>query len=342
MASLALMIGLTCGSSVLASSNADDETLTFLAMGDWGGAPSPPWTTPAEVQTAAGMQKVASTMTPTPMFALALGDNFYTTGIQGDAHAVRFNDTFENVFTGSNLQSPFEFRILAGNHDHYGNVTAQIARSEISKRWVFPDLWYTFTKGGNGLPTVQFIMIDTVVLSGNSDVRDEQGNLVSELPGSKLPGASNKDLADQQLVWLNQTLEASTADYIIVGGHYPIWSICEHGPTESLIEQVKPALEHYKATMWVNGHDHCMEYFNDGGYVDYHTIGSAHSNDPSTAHADAVPKGSLKFHTMGTNGGFASFSASKTGITVTHHQGDGSVAYVAPAHPPRNNPMAQQ
>ena len=37
-------------------------------------------------------------------FAMAIGDNFYSSGIHGDAHAVRFKDTFENVFTGKDLQ----------------------------------------------------------------------------------------------------------------------------------------------------------------------------------------------------------------------------------------------
>ena len=37
-----------------------------------------------------------------------------------DVHDKRFDQTFEQVFTSSHLQSDNHFRVLAGNHDHYG------------------------------------------------------------------------------------------------------------------------------------------------------------------------------------------------------------------------------
>ena len=35
--------------------------------------------------------------------------------------------------------------------------------------------------------------------------------------------------ADAQMQWIEQTLANSTADYLVVAGHYPIYSVCEHG-----------------------------------------------------------------------------------------------------------------
>jgi hypothetical protein len=32
-------------------------------------------------------------------------------------------------------------------------------------------------------------------------------------------------------------LAGSTSSYVVVGGHHPVWSICEHGPTDIAIEQ---------------------------------------------------------------------------------------------------------
>lgn len=323
---------------------AADGDWSFLVMGDWGGSQDAPYTTPGEISTAAGMDLIAGVGVPgvqlpstgLPHFALALGDNFYSHGIPGDCHDPRFTNTFEKVFTGKHLQSPFEFKVVAGNHDHLGNVSAQIEYTKISDRWSFPTEYYTFTETSTGGATVQIVLIDTVVIAGISDELDANGEIARELHGSELPGAASKAAADAQLAWLNATLAASTADYLIVGGHYPIYSVCEHGPTPLLGDTLKPMLEQYKVTAYIAGHDHCMEYLNTGTSLDHHGIGSAHSNDPSTAHESAVPAGSLKWHAEGTSGGFASVVVTKEGLTFRHHQGNGAIAFTAPAHPPRN------
>ena len=107
--------------------------------------------------------------------------------------------------------------------------------------------------------------IDTVILAGNSDVRDENGELVRELHGSELPGPADTGRAASPLAWLEATLAASQATFLVVAGHFPIWSICEHGPTSQMIKEVKPLLERYHATAFIAGHDHCIESFVDSG-----------------------------------------------------------------------------
>ena len=152
-------------SSCAAVAQADDA-LNFLVMGDWGGSGSSPFTTAGEIATAAGMGKVAAASGS--KFALALGDNFYSSGIHGDEHDARFTQTFENVFTADSLKADDFFRVVAGNHDHNGNVTAQIAYSGVSNRWRFDDLYWTFTETAADGASVQVVFIDTVVLSGNA------------------------------------------------------------------------------------------------------------------------------------------------------------------------------
>ena len=197
---------------------------------------------------------------------------------------------------------------------------------------------------------MQFVYIDTVGLSGNSDVHDpETHELLQELNGSELPGPEDAGLADAQMEWLEHTLATSTAQYLVVAGHYPIYSICEHGPTSGLVERVKPLLEQYKVTAYLNGHDHCMQHLvtaNQEGQavrdgVDYHTVGSAAINDPSEAHKDVEVGGvsqtkSLKFHSPGKQGGFATVTVTRQGLSLTHYDGDGSVLYTAPPHRPRD------
>lgn len=303
--------------------------LNFLVMGDWGGQPSSPYTTKAETATAKGMGKLAASLGAP--FTLALGDNFYNTGVP-NVESHRFKDTFENVFSADSLQHPFSFKVVAGNHDHNGNVSAQISYSTKSERWHFPSEYYTFSEASKDGATVQFVMIDTVLLCGNSEI----DGLDRELHGSELRGPEDVRAAESQMQWINDTLAAAQdADYVIVAGHYPVYSICEHGPTQCLITQLKPLLEHYKVSAYFNGHDHCAEFIDIGDGVQYHTIGSAHLNDPSTGHKSTVSSEQLKFHTGKGDGGFSSVAMSKDGMTVKHYDGDGKLLFTAPNVAPR-------
>ena len=65
-------------------------------------------------------------------FTLALGDNFYFNGVKNE-YDPRFKNTFEDVFTEKNLNMPWFMQL--GNHDYYGNASAQIAYTNKSNRW---------------------------------------------------------------------------------------------------------------------------------------------------------------------------------------------------------------
>ena len=43
-----------------------------------------------------------------------------------------------------------------------------------------------------------------------------------------------------------------------------VYSVCEHGPTSTLITNLKPLLEKYEAHM-ISGHDHCQEHIQETG-----------------------------------------------------------------------------
>ena len=75
--------------------------LTFLAVGDWGGQTSAPYTEIGQVSTAKGMGIVGESIGS--KFVLALGDNFYSSGISTDASDPRFQQTFEDVYTADSL-----------------------------------------------------------------------------------------------------------------------------------------------------------------------------------------------------------------------------------------------
>ena len=87
-----LLIALLPCLQLVVSEPSEAPQLTFLVLGDWGGKPSAPYTTPAEVDLAKVMGSKAAEIGS--QFTLALGDNFYDKGVKNVEDA-RFKETFE-------------------------------------------------------------------------------------------------------------------------------------------------------------------------------------------------------------------------------------------------------
>lgn len=304
------------------------DDLHFLVMGDWGGSAHSPYTTKDEVNTAKGMNSVAGSLNA--KFALALGDNFYDHGLDS-VDSDRFDKTFEQCFDGSHLQASndFTFHVVAGNHDHLGNVQAQIDYSSKSERWSFPSQYYSFSKTAPDGATVDIVLFDTVTLSGIST----HENFVA---GADLPGPLDAEAAGAQLDWLKKTLSESTADYLLVGGHYPVYSIAEHGPTKQLQPDKFPHFRDNRVSAYLCGHDHNQQYIDVGDGIQYHVVGSAHLGDSSTKHMNTISSDQLKFHAH-DGGGFSTVSVNKQGMTIKHLDASGKVVYTAPTIAPRGS-----
>ncbi|KAF3687253.1 Tartrate-resistant acid phosphatase type 5 [Channa argus] len=289
-------------------------SIKFLAVGDWGGLPYSPYVTAVQKSTAQEMGIVAEQMGAD--FILALGDNFYYKGVNS-VDSPRFKETFEAVFTAKSLQVPWY--VIAGNHDHAGNVKAQIEYSQRSNRWKFPSYYYELNfRIPNSGKTLTIIMLDTIMLCGNSL------DHVDEKPRGPLSVVD----ANRQLTWLEERLALSKADFLLVAGHYPVWSVSKHGPTQCLLQKLHPLLNKYKATAYLCGHDHNLQYIeeSDIGYV---VSGAGNFLDPDTHHWKHVPKGSVKFFTgqASTLGGFVHAEVTKNKMIVTFFQAKGTSLY---------------
>ena len=218
--------------------------------------------------------------------------------------------------------------------------------------------------------TVQFVMIDTETLTGGANpipaVLPNLGYPTPVAPGRRLragqqrrlqqssegdPGADSPldppvpptwvppPVNEAQWAWIQATLQASTADWIIVVGHHPVWSVGEYGPTWPLVERLAPLMESAGVALYICGHEHQMEHFrsepHDTG-VDYLVVGNgAYYNDTAPAdmsHAADCPYGSLQFtYTQGT--GFASLLmvsgniAAPSQLSATLYDGEGTQLY---------------
>ena len=169
--------------------------------------------------------------------------------------------------------------------------------------------------------SVQLVMIDTVILCGLT-VPHANGQPIPPTEDTPIPPAA------AQWAWIKQTLAASTADVLIVSGHYPVFSVAEHGSTACLVSELQPLLVAHKAALYISGHDHNLQWIDDETGVGYFHSGAGHEVDTSQAHASTVPKGAAKFFAAPPTGGFSSLEISnKSSCTLKWYDGNAMELY---------------
>jgi len=351
-----------------------------MAIGDWGASYTPPAKQKAdtcalapgvncsthgvsgcgynEQQQQDGLQMGKFAAANKVDHVMLLGDNFYGSGIHGDDTSCRFKKTFEDIYNASSLED-IPFYAIAGNHDHGGNVSAQIAYTQLQKRWVYPDWYYGFAKSftdpeTNAEVTMDFLMFDTVLANTVvvDGVREYSAEIRDEHPHLRVVPA-DMPTPEEQWEWLESQMKASTADYLWVGGHYPVWSGCSHGPDKVVNAKLKPMLEKYHATGYMCGHDHCQEHIDEGKGPVYVLSGSGFECCYPGNNADKVPKGAIKMAywigdcpegavcpnkatSLATGkAAFTVFDVSAKMLTIRHIDSDGIKLYEAPPVMPR-------
>ena len=282
--------------------------LSFLAIGDWGGQNDSQPTTSGQIAASHGMSIVASDIDAKGI--LLLGDNFYHHGVESNTSS-RFNITFEQVYPVQSFQN-LPFYVVAGNHDWKGNVQAQIEYHDFSDRWHFPELYYklpfNFTSSTGIRRTIDIIMIDTVTLVGEC---------VLDFPGCTLALQSNAAIenAETHWQWLSQQLNTSTADYLFVGGHFPIYSAGSDGTTPDLVSRLLPMLA-ANGGHYISGHDHMHEHVAVNG-VNMFVTGPGRECCYEPIKLDTVPKDAMKFMISGENGTGTSIGPTPTEIILS-------------------------
>jgi tartrate-resistant acid phosphatase type 5 len=286
--------------------------------------------------------------------SLTQQDNFYSNGVNS-VNSSRFNDTFEAVYTRE-MFGDLPFYVIAGNHDHHSNVDAQIEYSGVDPRWNFPSYYYSHnfswdaSDGSGETRTAELLLVDTVLLCGQSDIQDPATREWTTLRGSELRGPSdelNKALADEQWSWLTERLSNSEADFLWVAGHYPIWSAGSDGTTDLLVNELLPLLA-ASGAHYFSGHDHMWQHLietTSGTHM--FQAGAGKECCYKDSHLSTVPEGYLQFMISGPQGngtsigydgpskghiqgGFGSFVFGDEGVQVSFHDQDGNMLYQPP------------
>ncbi|MCJ7448856.1 MAG: metallophosphoesterase [Bacteroidales bacterium] len=235
-------------------------------------------------------------------FIVTGGDNFQISGVQSVQDPL-WMASFENIFTHPSLH--VEWYPALGNHDHGGNIQAQIDYSNISRRWKMPGSYYTLVKSRGGV-SVRLLILDTYSLvEGYGD------------PGPKYP----LENAQKQVTWVDSVLTASKEDWVVVVGHHPVFSAhpTRHNTAE-LVEYLNPVLNKHNVDFYIGAHDHIFQHLKDkNSNIDYFVNTAASSVRPAASNEMTVFTASSP--------GFSICSASKTSLSISFINIEGKVLY---------------
>lgn len=191
-----------------------------------------------------------------PEAVLALGDTHHYGGVQS-VNDPLWMTNYELIYSHPELM--VNWYPVCGNHEYRGNTQAIVDYSDVSRRWVMPDRYYTQVfKDGNA--TVRVIFLDTTPLIDKYHKKS-----------ATYPDASRQDV-DAQLKWLDKTLSDASENWIVVVGHHPIYAYTDKEDSEraDMQKRVDTILRKHKVDMYVCGHIHNFQHIRKpGSSIDY-------------------------------------------------------------------------
>ncbi|WP_412067720.1 purple acid phosphatase family protein [Rubrivirga sp. IMCC43871] len=278
----------------------DSTALNFLVVGDWGRNGFFNQASVAEAMGAIGAGLGTE-------FTISTGDNFYLAGVT-DVDDPKWERSYEAIYTAPVLQS--RWYATLGNHDWQGNVPAQIGYTETSERWYLPAQYYAETLAVNDDTDVLFVFIDTTPLAYPAEYQ------------RRFSDTGDWDV-DDQMAWLERTLDESDAAWKVVVGHHPIYvGSIRYSDNERLIERLVPVFERTGVQVYFAGHDHNLQHHRPvNSPIDYFVSGAGSLTrevieTPNTLFALRKP-------------GFMAVSLTPTRMTVRSYTDDYEMVYTA-------------
>lgn len=198
-----------------------------------------------------------------PDYIVTTGDVHHFEGVQS-VHDPLWMTNYELIYSHPKLMVPWLAAL--GNHEYRGDTNAVLDYSNISRRWVMPDRYYTKVYKEDGA-SIRLIIIDT-------------SPLISRYRKSK---ANYKDAylqsEEAQVEWLDSVLKSATEDWIVVAGHHPIYADTSKSKKErtDLQQKVDTVMRKYgNVDMYLCGHIHNFQHIRvEGSDIDYIVNSSA-------------------------------------------------------------------
>ncbi|KAG9288457.1 hypothetical protein G9A89_015663 [Geosiphon pyriformis] len=238
----------------------EDESLDFLVVGDWGDL-GLKGDKNGELQrlVANAMEKYADKYNS--KFIINVGDNFYEGGVydyQGvkSVEDEKWKTIWLEVYKGK--LSTIPWYSVAGNHDWYNNITAQIDYSlNKNPRFFLPSLYYVRTSViGPTRTKIAWIHIDTDLFFYDYNKLDQSKKVMKE--NFLMMGWNLESAVEEKIKWIEQKLiENQDAKWILVVGHHPLIGSCIDN---HYMYRLQPLFEKHRVTAYFAGHNHVLEY----------------------------------------------------------------------------------
>lgn len=266
-----------------------------------------------QLQTARSMISVASEKGK-PSFILALGDNFYDSGVSSTEDSM-FTNNFRSIyFQESDVLKGIPWHAAIGNHDlGYGatGVSALINRTTTHSdddEWNMPGQWYSMRYSSPyTFVVVEVILVDTTWLAPS------ENEATSQIDGSIQSWRIEKHVNELREIFEKSEMDPPT--YRIVAGHYPIFSNGEKGDNSELVENLLPLLQEFKVSCYLSGHDHSaqhLQYLGQNFFISGHsTLTNSQISDEQNSAATLV------FGNFG-DAGFSRFEATSSQLKMQY------------------------
>ena len=215
----------------------------------------------------------------------------------------------------------------SSSHDYHQNPDAQIEYFQHHRdhRWIMPNHSYSMKMTINPISqtSLEIIFVDTPILCPTETEETMIGGIHEVTP----------EAFAQEYAKVEQMLQESTATWLLVAGHYTIYSMAEHGDNPVLIDRLAPLLQRYGVQAYFNGHDHVLEAIEWEGV---HYITSGHGADPPEGWfpgRESVAMSGVKFTT--DSPGFTGVTANSSSLTYVIIDRQGSTLFSQTLSNPR-------